>query len=398
MIVVYDKSKCCGCTACASVCAHRAISMEHDEQGFSFPHVNLDLCTNCHLCEEVCPLQKRPETNMAKHTFVALASDHKEQMTSTSGGLASVFARYIIAQFGGVVYGCTGNDCFHVRHIRIDSIQDLPAIKGSKYVQSDLNGIFPKVKTDLKSGRYVMFIGTPCQVAGLRKYLRKSYDKLFCVDFICHGVPSQQILTSAIKEFNLDDTPHEVKFRLKEQGKPSQYCLQLTDTAGSVLYKGKYGKDCYMTGFIYALFYRDSCYQCPFASRERVGDITVGDYWNSDKEYDYLARSKDGLSQMHVNTDQGNRLYQLLSDQLRVEPISLDKLLKHSGQLSHPMPRHRNADVFWALYKNSGFNIACRKALSAEIRHLRLQPITNIVFSIPGFKPLYFLLKKKLRK
>jgi hypothetical protein len=221
---------------------------------------------------------------------------------------------------------------------------------------------------------------------------------LFCVDFICHGVPSQQILTSAIKEFDLADTPHEVKFRLKEQGKPSQYCLQLTDTAGSVLYKGKYGKDCYMTGFIYALFYRDSCYQCPFASRERVGDITVGDYWNSDKEYDYLARSKDGLSQMHVNTDQGMRLYQLLSDQLRVEPISLDKLLKHSGQLSHPMPRHRNADIFWTLYKKSGFNIACRKALSAEIRHLRLQLITNIVFCIPGFKPLYFLLKKKLRK
>lgn len=398
MIAVYDKSKCCGCTACASVCAHHAISMEYDEQGFAFPRVNLDLCTDCHLCEEVCPLQEKPATNKSKQTFVALATDQREQMTSTSGGLASVFARYIITQLKGVVYGCTGKDCFHVCHIRIESEQDLQDIKGSKYVQSDMQGVFPEIKADLKSDRYVLFIGTPCQVAGLRKYLRKSYDNLFCVDFVCHGVPSQQVLTSAIKECKIKSSPEEVKFRLKEHGKPSQYCLRLTDKTGRVLYNGKYGKDCYMTGFIYALFYRDSCYHCPFASIERVGDITLGDFWNNDKEFDYMERSKDGLSQIHVNTEQGNRLYQLLSNQLIVEPITLDKLLKHSGQLSHPMPRHRNTDLFWRLYHISGFNKACRKALSADMRHLKWNPVTSFVLKVPGFKWLYFPLKKKLKK
>ena len=397
MINIQDKKDCCGCTACASVCNHGAITIQPDECGFVIPRVNPALCVDCHLCEQVCPIAAKCETNQPEASFVALAVDQDEQLSSTSGGLASVFARCLIGRLQGVVYGCTGADCFNVRHIRIDSLDGLEQIKGSKYVQSNMTGIYEQVRQDLRQGRYVLFVGTPCQVAGLRKFLRKPNERLFCIDFVCHGVPPQQLLSSAIKEKGLKTLPKEARFRIKSTGKPSKYCLQVVSADGAVLYEKGYGRDPYITGFIYALFYRDSCYSCPYASLDRPGDITVGDFWDREREFVSMDRRKGGLSQMHVNTGQGKRLLHLAEDSIRKQPIAIDKLLKHSQQLSHPMPRHRNNALFWRLYHQKGFHEACRVALRKDIRSLRLQPISSVLFAIPGVRNLYFTLKKLLK-
>ncbi|MBP3373789.1 MAG: Coenzyme F420 hydrogenase/dehydrogenase, beta subunit C-terminal domain [Bacteroidaceae bacterium] len=398
MIQIKDKKDCCGCTACMSICAHSAISMVSDDCGFVFPEVNSELCVNCTLCEQVCPIQNIPHPSPSKQTYVTMAKDPDEQRSSTSGGVASVLARHVIGQLHGVVYGCSGKDCHHVRHIRVDSVDGIDSIKGSKYVQSNIQGILSLVKEDLRSGRHVLFVGTPCQVAALRNFLRKPYERLCCIDFVCHGVPSQKVLTSAIREQKTVRSPREVKFRIKENNKPSQYCLQLADKNSSVLYKGRYGKDFFMTGFIYALFYRESCYACPFANTNRMGDITVGDFWDKDKEYQFMAGHQNGLSQMHVNTYNGSQLINQVKGKLLMEPIALGKLLVHSEQLSKPMPRHRNADMFWELYHTTSFQTACKKALATEFRRIKWQFAIRFVFALPGFRTLYFCFKKKAKK
>lgn len=193
MITVRDKKDCCGCTACVSICHHNAIKMHCDEVGFTFPQVDVTKCVECGLCERVCPIQNDITLLQPKTSTVAVATDSQEQLTSTSGGLASAFARYIITELKGVVYGCTGFDCFHVRHIRVEREEELALLKGSKYVQSDTSGIYQQIKKDLNNGRYVLFIGTPCQVVALRRFLHNEYTMLYCIEFVCHGVPSQQI-------------------------------------------------------------------------------------------------------------------------------------------------------------------------------------------------------------
>lgn len=398
MIKLLHKEDCCGCTACQSVCAHGAITMETDEHGVVFPHVREDLCTDCGLCERVCPLLRPPVLGEPLSCSVAMASDAGEQRSSTSGGLMAVCARHVVERQGGVVYGCSAADCHHVRHVRVESVDGLQCLKGSKYVQSDMSGVYPQVKRDLRAGRYVLFTGTPCQVAGLRTYLGKPYDRLFCIDFVCHGVPSQQLLSSAIKELELPAAPSTVRFRAKRLGKSSQYGFWLDDAHGKQLYGRAFGKDAYITGYLYALFYRDSCYACPFARTARSGDLTVGDYWDRDKAYSHMPGAKDGLSQLHVNTPQGRRLLAQVSAQILTAPIALERLLAHSPQLSRPMPRHRHTTLFWQLHARVGFQVACRKALSAEFRHLRWQGVNRVLFALPGFRPLYFGIKKLLIK
>lgn len=196
MITIKNPADCCGCTACASVCAHDAITMKPDALGFLYPEVDEDKCTDCGLCEKVCAFHDNYDKSLnlpQPDAYAARYKDMKEVETSRSGAAFIAISDYIIEQ-GGIVYGVGYTDHFRVVHKRATTKEERDEFKGSKYVQSDLTGIFRQVKEDLKSGKTVLFSGTPCQTAGLHSYVgKKLRENLVLVDIVCHGVPSPYV-------------------------------------------------------------------------------------------------------------------------------------------------------------------------------------------------------------
>ena len=196
MIQIVDKSRCCGCTACAAVCPHDAIRMESDVLGFLYPMVDKDKCVDCGLCEKVCSFNDqygRSENLPESDCYAARHKDMKEVETSRSGAAFVAISDWVLKQ-GGVVYGAGYADHFRVVHKRAVTKEERDEFKGSKYVQSDLQGVFRQVKQDLKDGRIVLFSGTPCQTAGLHSFIGKRLRKnLYLVDIVCHGVPAPYI-------------------------------------------------------------------------------------------------------------------------------------------------------------------------------------------------------------
>ena len=194
-----NKEDCCGCSACLSICPKHAIYMKHDEKGYLYPEIRKDSCVNCGLCEKVCPLKdKEKNKKFEKIAYGVKNKDEHERAKSSSGGVFVEVAKYILNN-DGVVYGVEMNNDFQVKHGRATTIEDARKFQGSKYVQSDKHSIFCMVQKDLKEGKEVLFTGTPCEVAGLKKYLRKEYDNLYTLDLICHGVPSSELLNAFLK-------------------------------------------------------------------------------------------------------------------------------------------------------------------------------------------------------
>lgn len=196
MIRINDPADCCGCTACASVCNHDAITMEPDALGFLYPKVDESRCTDCGLCEKVCAFNNNYDTSLNLPKPDAYAARHKDMdeiMKSRSGAAFAAISDYILEQ-GGVVYGAGYKDHFRVAHKRATTKEERDEFRGSKYVQSDLSGVFRLIKQDLKNGLTVLFSGTPCQTSGLNSYVgKKLRENLVLIDIVCHGVPSPYI-------------------------------------------------------------------------------------------------------------------------------------------------------------------------------------------------------------
>lgn len=372
--------ECTGCMACESVCIHKAIKIEKDAIGLHYPHKDMEKCVGCGLCEKSCPNNITPVYHKPLSSYVASAVSYDEQQTSTSGGLASVIARHII-NIGGVVYGCTAEDARHIRHIRISSLKEVDLLKGSKYVQSDMTGIMRLVKEDLKHGLKVLFIGTPCQVAGLLTSLRKPYDNLITVDFVCHGVPSQQLLNDIVGHDypSLEDKPLKINFRYKDEKGESHYGIRLISQDGDTVYQEDYPNNHYITGFLGGLYYRDSCYQCHYAKGERVSDITIGDYWDREQNYSDLHQGKDGLSMMMLNTQKGECIRAAITEMTRMQPVETDFLISRSGQLRNPMPKSIYYSDFKAEYISSGYSSKAEILIEKEINRVKKALIINTI-------------------
>ena len=380
MTEICDIKSCTGCAACAGVCAHKAISMvEVPPHGYLHPKINNDLCVDCGLCSKTCPVNNPPVFNSPLTAFAAISKDRDDLMSSSSGAASSVLATHIVNK-GGVVYGSVEEDYAHIAHQRIDSLTDLPKIKGSKYVHSYTTDIFPKVKADLQQGLEVLFLGTPCQIAGLRKYLRKSYDNLTLVDLCCHGVPSQKFLR--------DDVEHlcDVTFRNKgDMSKPwDRWGLYVTfrnkgdmskpwDRWGLyVTFRNKgdmskpwdrYGiylsgkeknmiispflKDNYITAFMSGLLFRENCYTCPYARAERVSDITIADFWGYQGKQ---IKSDDGISLLMPSTEKGMQLIESCQSAFYCEERLAAEAIKGNGQFNHPSSRPEERDAFLLMY------------------------------------------------
>ncbi len=343
--------------------------MEVGADGHIYPYVDESTCIDCNLCHKTCPHNKDVESQRPIVAYAGWHNVQSEYLSSTSGGAASALAQTIIKQ-GGVVYGCVSRDALQIQHIRVDTEPDLAELKGSKYVQSNIDNIFKNILADLKIGRLVLFIGTPCQVAGLKSFLRRDYEQLYCIDLICHGVPSQYQLKKHIQYVGGNNI-NLVQFR-----KGNDMGLRLFDSSGKMVYYSnvwvnKY-RDSYYGAFIDGYSYRDSCYTCRYANPHRVSDVTIGDFWGLSKEVKH--DEINGCSCILPISPKGLDLVRM-SD-LKLIERSVDEAVNGNGQLRHPSPLKRRAKLFRKLYPIVGYE-ASYKICECDriIGHRLIKPI-----------------------
>lgn len=347
--------------------------MKAGADGHIYPYVNESTCIDCNLCIKSCPQNKEIESLPPIVAYAGWHNVQSEYQSSTSGGAATAFAQTIIKQ-GGVVYGCGSRNGLQIQHIKANSEADLVNLKGSKYVQSNIDYMFKNILADLKSDKTVLFIGTPCQVAGLKSYLRKDYEQLYCIDLICHGVPSQYQLKKHIQHV-AGDRIDLVQFR-----KGNDMGLRLFDSNGKMVYYSnvwinKY-RDSYYGAFIDGYSYRDSCYTCRYATPHRVSDVTIGDFWGLSKEVEH--DEINGCSCILPITTKGLDLVRKSNLKLIERPI--DEAVNGNSQLRHPSPLKRRAKLFRILYPMIGYEAAYKICeFDRIIDHRLLKPILRHV-------------------
>lgn len=355
MITLNSKADCCGCTACYSVCRHQAIHLQTDKEGFIYPQTDKEKCIECGICEKVCPILSSYQTGQTPAIYAAVNNDQQDYDTSSSGGIFISLARHILAE-GGYVCGAAYTPSFEVKHQIATTIEECKAFQGSKYVQSNITGIYPQIKELLRTNKKVLFTGTPCQVQGLKLFLRKEYENLYTCDIICHGVPSPRMFKDYLDFVRGASDIHSLHMKSKIKSE-KQTAIQFTFTNEKRIrrtLKTDIWNDLYFQHYII----RPSCHQCPFTNFERPGDLTIGDYWNAPRYYPDFHKNKM-ISLVLVNSDKGYNLMNKASENIDLLPITKEESTQ--PQLEHPTPTSPLREQFWKDYFNEGFNYIVKK-------------------------------------
>jgi coenzyme F420-reducing hydrogenase beta subunit len=361
MMLLYErKEECCGCTACMSICPKKAITMIPDEEGFLYPSINHELCIECDLCKQVCPFSDTCKTSGNYDQPLVYAAKHKDdnvRMNSSSGGMFTAISDYIL-DIDGVVYGAAFDEKFVVRHQKAETAEERNKFRGSKYVQSNLIGVFEDIKNELKKGRHVLFTGTPCQNAGLGSYLNKNYDNLCLCDIVCHGTPTPLLWKDYISFLEETGKSRLIQyfFRYKVAGWRGYNVYTLFDNGKSKLntpdvmtYANIFGSD---------LALRPACHNCKFCNFSRPSDITIGDFWGIEKSMPDFD-DNTGVSLVLTNSSKGQELFERISKNLYYRESNTTDCLQHNLRTpSQPSPRR---DKFWQDYKNKGFEYVLKK-------------------------------------
>jgi len=355
MIQLKDKKDCCGCYACVQKCPVQCIAMKDDEEGFFYPVIDLTQCIDCGLCEKVCPVIHQGKERKPEFIYAAKNKDDLIREKSSSGGVFTLIAKEIIAE-GGIVFGARFDERWNVRHDWIDNEEDIEFFRGSKYVQSDVNDHFKQAEEFLRQGRKVLFSGTPCQIAGLKLYLKKNYENLLTIDFICHGVPSPKIWQQYLHEFMQKSgiskgNIRSILFRDKVVGwKIFSFTCEHTDIrSGSVKrFSEPFYKNPFIKGFLADLYLRPSCYDCPSKCFKSGSDMTIADYWGID---DVLPEFNDDRGVSLVFANNLNMISLLKKDRLELKPTTYEQAVRKnkSAERSVAVPPER--DAFFSMLK-----------------------------------------------
>lgn len=398
MISITNKQDCCGCHACASVCAKHSITMQEDNKGFLYPVVNASTCTDCGLCEKVCPVINQSEPRKPLKVYAAKNKNEEIRLKSSSGGIFTPLAENIINE-GGVVFGAKFDKDWNVVHSWTDNIDGLADFRGSKYVQSTIGNTYKETKDFLKQGRKVLFSGTPCQIAGLKKYLRKEYDNLLTVEVVCHGVPSPLVWRKYLKEerekiraervdgkntvsSSLNDLPviTGISFRDKTHGW-KKYGFRLSyATSGaagnsvSISAKDKdrtflqpFPDNVFMKGFLKNLYLRPSCYACAARSGKSGSDISIADFWGIQNYYPEFDDDK-GIGLILLNSEKGLAAYnQLNTDSIEA---TYEQGIAKNPCIEHSVKRTKYVDMFWSSFTLS--SMECVDSIIKVIKPTRM--------------------------
>jgi coenzyme F420-reducing hydrogenase beta subunit/acetyltransferase-like isoleucine patch superfamily enzyme len=340
MINVVDKKDCCGCNACYDACPQKAISLKTDVEGFWYPVVNQDICVNCGLCDKVCPQQHSDE--LKKNEFekpVCFAATHKNIETrfgSTTGGLFSALAEQMYAE-GGFVGGAVYLDDWSVRHFISNNPEDLFRLRQSKYSQSDTRGFFAEVKKLLNAGEKVLVCGTPCQMAGLRQFLRKDYENLIVIDFICKSITSPKFYAKYLDYWERKAKSKLTSFKFKDKELGWRNLVKRFDFAnGKTMYSRANDNDLYSSAYHGNIVSRPSCYDCRFKGFPRMADITIADFWGCEKYDKYKCLDDNaGTSAVIINNSRGLNFFEKIKSRIICVESSIENILPGNPALLH---------------------------------------------------------------
>lgn len=379
MIIITDKAKCCGCNACVQRCPKQCITMHEDEEGFLYPEVDVKDCIDCGLCEKVCPVLNQSESRLPLQVFAAKNKNEEQRLRSSSGGVFILLAERIIKQ-GGVVFGARFDKNWEVEHAFAETIEELQPLMRSKYVQSRIGNTYCEVEHFLKEGRQVLFVGTSCQIASLKNFLRKDYENLLAVDFICHGVPSPRVWRKYLEDIKSEcgkvskSKISGVNFREKQLG---GYCWKKfgfvvrakhtnMENEDSILLSSDFEANTYMCGFLANLYLRPSCYQCPAKAGCSQSDLTIGDFWGIDKFRPDFDDDK-GVGAVLVYSLKGEKILHALG--LDIIPMSYSQVTDSNSSIYSSVALTHRRKRFWKFYlKGNDIAYSIMRALKVTLR------------------------------
>lgn len=346
------KEICCGCSACADSCGAGAIEMVQDKEGFFYPHIDKSKCTGCGRCEQVCPVNQPVAADCANQYFGIQAKEKEIRYSSSSGGIFSLLAQYVLDRRGSV-YGAGYSENMEVTHQETRSLTELEWIKRTKYVQSDLKGIYKKIQQQLKQGQWVLFCGTPCQAQALRLFLDQSYERLILMDLVCYGVPSPGIWQKYVRhlERRYGGAMTDFSFRDKrnrDNGHMRSFIINDHEYADSLF------ADAYCKMFFGNCILRPSCHECQFCTVERNSDFTTGDFWG----IEHVRPDMDdgmGTSLAILHTDKAREIWEEIKE--RTVWFTCEKEQVLQPRLLEPTKAAKGRRLFMAAYKVLPFSL-----------------------------------------
>lgn len=388
-ILFTKKEDCCGCGACLNKCPKQAIKMYEDKCGFIYPVIKEDKCVRCGQCKKVCAFQNEDVKNSPIECFAAISMNSEQAKKSASAGVFAAIATKVIER-GGIVYGAAFDETWKVRHILVETIDQLVAIQGSKYVHSDIENKYSEIREQILIGKQVLFSGTPCQVAGLQSYLGEKYDNLLTIDIVCHGVPSNKMFHDYIKTLESKHGGRITAFTFRD--KTLGWGIN-----GSAVVNGKriiiwQSASSYLYYFTNGWIYRENCYKCPYACEHRPADITLGDYWGIEKEHPELLGKdgwdeSNGISCVITNTEKGQVFLKQIDCKLKTS--SFEKIRKGNAQLLNPCKTGKRTEIIKQYEENEWNGLEKRfntqiglKKYSSIIKRLLPTKVKRILKSI----------------
>lgn len=344
--VLKNKKDCSGCGACFNVCPTKSIKMVEDETGFLYPAIDKKKCTDCGLCKKVCPsIISGEKSEYLKDCYVAYAEDEIRKISS-SGGLFSILAEYILDD-GGVVFGAAFDGKWNVKHTVVDCKEKLQLLRGSKYVQSDTGDTFKKVKEYLDKDKLVLYSGTACQIAGLKGFLQKDFPNLYTIDVLCHGTPSPKVWRLYLDKLNAEKVT-DISFRDKSEGWKDYFFAAKYQDGSSV--KRKFSEDIFMKMFLDNISLRPSCYSCKYKRLERESDLSLGDSWGIEGHMPEMDDDK-GTSVVLVHSDKGEKLFNNIEGRIVCKKVNVDVALPQHADSRKPVKKHINYRKYMAKLK-----------------------------------------------
>ena len=362
---ICKKNDCCGCMACLNRCPKNAIKCIENEL---YPIIEEKKCVDCGICRKICEKSIKPKRTLE---YIAAKMKQKEERNnSASGGFFYVLAKYVLNN-NGVVYGASYDNDFMVKHIKVDNLADLEKLRKSKYVQSQIGQSYKMAETDLCEGRLVLFSGTPCQIAGLYKYLKKDYDNLLTMDLICHGVPKNKYYKDYLEFLEIKNNSKiaNIDFRYKNGLSTSNI---LVNFKNGTKYFGDDKQDLFRRLYLKNLILRSSCYSCKYSTINRISNFTAGDCWRID-EIKPSFNQKDGVSLVLINDKKAQNIWNLIKQEFDVLSITKENCIQ-SG-LKGPGRTMENLKRFERIYNKCGFEKTALKYKKTKIS-------TKIIFKI----------------
>lgn len=383
-VSMISKNSCTGCSACIAVCPQKCIEMQMDEEQFNYPKIDVKKCIDCGLCLKTCPVDTPTQLYNNLEAYAATGKNEAIVEKSSSGGAFVLCAQYVIEKLNGYVCGAVLEDGLSLKHKIVNIMDDVQKMQGSKYIQSDMGNCFEVIVNLLNAGEYVLFSGTPCQVAGLRNIVKKGEDHLFTLDLICHGVPSAYAFSDYMKKMYGEEEYVDFTFRQKNKylliSYSYSYFRKNKNEKKNIQRKQDFHKlieafeDPFYQSFIEGNNYRESCYKCKYAQARRCGDITIGDCANSNSYKSLLGRS---LSSIIVNTEQGRELWNGVKEQFEYVIADYEKEVELNKQLHESVKRPKKRDNFYYDLKVMGNDefkekYCSNRGLKEKIKHFIL--------------------------